>query len=212
MNRWIAFSVAIATLLVTGLAHGLWSERWQQSEALADALARINHVPLDVGEWHGTTMEGDPADFAQAGALNYLTRTYVHAKTGTHVQVILMCGRAGRMAVHTPEVCYRGAGYDMVDDPEITTVQPADGGESGDLWTARFVKATGGANGLRLHWSWSSGGRWKAPANPRWEFRGQPFLYKLYASYEAGAPAREIADDFLPQFLSVLRQTLRPSE
>src|SRR5206468_8142907 len=109
-------------------------------EVLADAADRVNHVPIEVGDWKAEPVEADSAAFAQAGAERYWMRTYVDARRQTSLLVILMCGRAGRMAVHTPEVCYRGAGYDMLDDPAALSVTDERGGELGTFWSARFVK------------------------------------------------------------------------
>src|SRR5262245_47984638 len=112
MTRLTASLVAALLLLVCGLAHGLWTERWSPSEALHHAAARVERVPMEIGPWKATAVETDSAAFFQAGALKYWARSYVDENRKTPVLVILMCGRAGRMAVHTPEVCYRGAGYD----------------------------------------------------------------------------------------------------
>ena len=52
---------------------------------------------------------------------------------------------------------------------------------------------------------------WQASANPRWEFGGAPFLYKLYVSHDAPGSATAAADavqDFFRQFLPELQQTL----
>jgi len=36
------------------------------------------------------------------------------------------------------------------------------------------------AAALRIRWSWSRGGSWQAPDNPRLTFAGSSVLYKLY--------------------------------
>ncbi|MBI3410343.1 MAG: exosortase-associated EpsI family protein [Planctomycetes bacterium] len=213
MVRWGAAVIAFVALLATGLVHGLWADRWQKSEALAAAAARVDSVPMAIGDWQATTVEGDAAAFRQAGAQSYWVRSYVNARRNSSLLVILMCGRAGRMAVHTPEVCYRGAGYEMLDEPTPFTVVSQSGEPLGKFWSARFVKGTGGASELRLYWAWSAGGLWQAPRSPRWEFRGEPFLYKLYISQEAaeaGGQATQIAQDFLQEFLPALRHALQP--
>src|SRR5207244_1355928 len=126
--------------------------------------------------------------------------------------VILMCGRAGRMAVHTPEVCYGGAGFDMLGAPAPYPV--AFDGKQAIFWTARFAKPNTPGADLRLCWAWNAGGAWQAPSSPRWTFRGQPFLYKLYvieeeAGYRRGGSAQADAlADFLPHLLGALERTL----
>jgi hypothetical protein len=197
---------AVALLAVSGLAHGLWTGRWQRSDALDVALARVGHVPLTVGSWKGHDLEVDPAPFRQARAEAYWTRRYEDSK-GRAVTVILMCGRSGPLAVHTPDVCYRGAGYEMAGDPESVDVSAGPGGPA-HFWTARFQKEEPGAAGqLRLLWSWSTGGGpWLAPERPRLTFAGQPALYKLYVIRDlttpdeplAGDPALDLLRDLLP--------------
>lgn len=217
MSRKTATLTAVALLLAGGLAHGLWSERWAPSAAVHDAAARVALVPTEIAGWKATVVDTDSTAFFRAGALQYWARTYVDERRKTPVLVILMCGRAGRMAVHTPEVCYRGAGYDLAGSAQTFAAKSAGGDKLGDFWTARFTKqsdaklASGGAD-LRLYWAWNAHDTWQAPANPRWEFRSEPFLYKLYVSCDVTGSTDDAAQEFLGVFLPELRKTLFPSE
>jgi hypothetical protein len=205
MTRLLPWLTALTLLLTAGLLHGLWSERWQPSGALEEAVARLELVPLEIGDWQGADVEVDAAAFAQAGARGYWARSYTHRHGGT-VLVILMCGRSGRMAVHTPEVCYRGAGFDMLETPTRTVLRDELGEELGTFWNARFAKQATVPSQIRLSWAWRDAGDWQAPANPRWEFRGRPFLYKLYASHELSSPSDA---DATAEFLRVLLPELK---
>jgi hypothetical protein len=208
MTRMLPWLTALALLLTTGLLHGFWSERWQPSDALQQAVARLDRVPLEIGDWQGKDVEVDPAAFAQAGARGYWARSYTHRQGGT-VLAILMCGRAGRMAVHTPEVCYRGAGFDLAGAPTQTVVRDETGDEWGAFWSARFTRQAGATSDLRLYWAWGAGSDWQAPANPRWDFRARPFLYKLYASHEWSGPRdADTTAEFLNQLLPELKKIL----
>ena len=97
---------ACGTLLASGLVCHLLAK---DSAALDDAAARIALVPKMIGDWHGHDEEPDDRSFEQAGAKGYWMRSYVNQRTKASVLAILMCGRPGKMSVHTPEVCYRGA-------------------------------------------------------------------------------------------------------
>ena len=166
---------------------------------------------MELGDWKAQTIDSDPAAFFQAGAQKYWTRSYVHARKKTTLFVILMCGRAGRMAVHTPEVCYRGAGYEMDRVPEALAVTTPSGESLGTFWTAKFSKEAGAASDLRLYWSWNAKGAWQASANPRWDFGAEPFLYKLYLSHDApgsASAATTVAMSFMHQFLPELQKAL----
>jgi hypothetical protein len=209
---------AVVLLLAGGLAHGLLSGRWERSWALEAAAARVAHVPVAVGDWRAEPQPADPEVYAQAGAVAYWVRTYRRPGADRQrVTVILMCGPAGKMSVHTPDVCYRGAGYRQ-DGPEATvTLRPAprpgsprgaaESGRGDELRVAQFSKpAVALTARLRIYWAWSADGAWKAPERPRWTFAGAPFLYKLYAVQDqrdgeaVGADAvSELLRDLLPQ-------------
>src|SRR5207247_9211726 len=128
-----------------------------ETEQRDQAATRVAEVPMVVGDWQGKDEAADEASFAQTGAKGYWVRQYVNEKTRASVLVILMCGRAGKMAVHTPEVCYGGAGYEVGDRPETWIVSSATGDIMATLWTASFTK--GAASDLRLYWGWNAGGR-----------------------------------------------------
>ena len=216
MRKSVALTIALAALLGSGVLHGLYAERWAESDALRDAVARVPDVPHRIGDWTGKDLETDPVEFERAGARGHWMRHYTHARTGQTMLVILMAGRAGKMAVHTPEVCYRGAGYELMGAPTATPVRSDLGEPFGNLWTARFAKQSGRSSDLRLLWGWSPGTAWEAADNPRWQFRGAPFLYKLYVSQETagtsagGAPDGDPGVEFLKEFLPVLNARLFP--
>jgi hypothetical protein len=204
--------IALALLALSGLAHGLVTSRWHKSEALEMALARVPDVPLTLGPWEGHDLETDPEVFAQARAEAYWMRNYQKGAAGPGVTAILMCGRAGPLAVHTPDVCYRGAGYEMAGPETRIEVPVAGAGEPAQLWTAVFRKEQPtGFGQLRLFWTWSAEGSWQAPGSPRLAFAGQPALYKLYVVREmtadeplAGDPGLEFVGRLLPELNRVL--------
>ena len=210
--RKLPVIAALAVLVFSGLVHGLWTDRWGRPAALEDALARVERVPLSFGPWQGRPLDSDQDSFERTGAQAYWVRQYTNAHTKRSVSVILMCGRAGRMAVHTPQVCYSGAGFDMLRPPAQYPV--AFDGKQGRLWTARFAKPNTPGSELRLCWAWNARGVWEAPSSPRWSFRGEPFLYKLYvieegAAYSSNAAAQaDVLADFLPHLFVVLQSSL----
>jgi hypothetical protein len=211
MKRLVTLAVALLVLVVSGLLHGFSSERWASAPALNDAAARVAQVPLEIGDWKAEPIESDSAAFFQAGAQAYWTRTYMNARNKDRILAILMCGRSGRMAAHTPEVCYRGAGYEMDRLPETLTVSTLAGANLGTFWSARFTKDAGSAADLRLFWSWSAKDTWQASTQPRWDFGGEAFLYKLYLSHEEAGPASAsttAVTAFMRLFLPELNKTL----
>jgi hypothetical protein len=211
MFRPAPILTALVLVLVAGLAHGLVTARWHQSEDLTQALARVPQVPLTIGNWHGRNLEADPEPFAQARAEAYWVRRYEDTNSKAVVTVILMCGRAGPLSVHTPDVCYRGAGFEMRGSADRVDV-PLAGAAAAQFWTARFGKDRPGAgNNLRLFWSWSAEGTWLAPSAPRLTFAGRSALFKLYVIREIGSEEEPAASDPARRFLAELLPALERS-
>lgn len=201
-------------LLISGTACQLLA---RDSTQLDEAAARVSRVPMVVGDWQGQELDSDEAVFEQAGAKAYWTRTYVHRRTKESVLVILMCGRWGKISVHTPEVCYGGAGYELRDQPIPFTVRSAASDAPSQLWTAQFKKRAGVPTQLRLYWGWSVQEVWEASASPRWRFFGQPFVYKLYVSHNVEGqpnltPQTDPAADFLRKFVPEMNRVLYAPE
>ncbi len=212
-SRSCAFLAAFTTLLASGV---LYHALARDSSTLDDAASRVTQVPTVVGVWQGRDETPDDAAFAQAGAKAYWTRVYTHPNNKTSVLVILMCGRAGKMAVHTPEVCYGGAGFELQTAAKIREFKNEQGAKPSQFWTAHFVKKSAVPSQLRLYWAWNALGAWEAASSPRWQFRGEPFLYKVYVSCDVGqtsstASSTDPAAEFLHVFLPVLNKTLFPN-
>lgn len=196
-------------VIASWVVPGLWSGPRHNPELLQEAATRVMQVPMEFGDWRGKATEFDREELEQAGAIGYWARQY--SRRNQTLLVLLMCGRAGRMAVHTPEFCYQGLGYELVDSPRRAEVEFGPQRRKAEFWTARFTKPIGAASDLRLFWTWSDGEGWKAPASPRWQFRRAPFLYKLYIVHGSSAQQQwkdGPAMDFLPPFLAELERAL----
>jgi hypothetical protein len=181
-------------------------------------------VPFAAGPWHGTDVEVDPEPFQQTRAAAYWMRRYTKDGVDWPITVILMCGRADHMAIHTPDICYRGAGFDIIGDPvaikvgiaatsspPMTGRTDADGKSIANLWSARFrQQSRAAAQQLAIYWTWSADGNWQAPSSPRWTFAGESFLYKLYVVHDdTNATGREaVATEFIQHLLPVLDKSL----
>lgn len=208
-SRGYAIWTAVGILLASGIACHALSRDSAELDGAAD---RVEEVPKVIGDWQAQTEVSDERAFEQAGARGYWTRTYINQRTRDAVQVILMCGRPGKMAVHTPEVCYGGAGFELREQPAAYALK-SDKGDAGQLWTAQFQKKGVVPARLRLYWGWSSRGEWQASPSPRWQFRGEPFLYKLYVSRDTTgqptlSPQADPTAEFLRQFVPALNRTL----
>jgi hypothetical protein len=215
MGRFVPLLAAGAVVISAGLLHGLWTNRWQTNRELDEAVARLRDVPRAVGDWHGEEQDLGPDGIRGTGAAGFCCRRYENRRSRQTVTVLLLCGRPGPVSVHTPDVCYEGAGYKMVGVP--TAVGVPVGGEvpEAPFKTARFKGSVALPSELRVFWSWQAGGAWQAPEDPRLAFARQPALYKLYvirrqAATAKGRPEEDPAVAFLKVFLPALDEALRP--
>jgi hypothetical protein len=199
MIRALPAAVVLSLLVLSGLVHGLWTGRWQGVQGLDCAGVRLDQVPTTLGGWQSEPLPLDPKHIAQAGLSGCWMRRYVRGLDGPAVTVLLMCGRSGPVSIHTPDICYGGAGYDMVGQPVRITAATA---PQVEFWTARFRKE--GAvvpSYLRIFWAWSADGTWQAPDRPRLTFASFPVLYKLYVLRELDRPEEPLEDDPCLRFL-----------
>jgi hypothetical protein len=215
MSKCLLFLAALAVILGGGLAHGLWTERWQRSAELEAAAARLRLLPDDFPGWKGEVIELDEGSAAVAGARASWARRYTHPRSGETITAVVLCGKPGRMSVHRPEYCYACAGYEMTAPAEPCVFKAGGDCAPARLWTAPFMKSDAdGPVQLRIYWSWFAGGAWQAPDSPRVTFAARPALYKLYVIHETnaapGRPDEGPAAEFLRQTLPTITQALSP--
>jgi hypothetical protein len=212
MSRILATLTGLAVILGTGVVHGLWTGRWQQSPEFLDAVARLDRLPGAIGLWQPEDAPLDPEEIHQANAARAWSRIYTHRRTQNQVRVILLCGRSGPMSVHRPEHCYRGAGFEMTAPPVKYTVKSVSGTPLAEVWTARFSgQDETGPRHLRIFWTWYACGRWQAPDSPRLAFAPYKVLYKLYVVSEMNTPQDPLVDDPAVDFLRKLIPDLAKS-
>jgi hypothetical protein len=187
---------AVVILVLTGLVHGAWTNRWEKSQALEEAVASLQKVPHQLGDWRGEEMEMDAQQFERGGVDGHKAMSYFDPFDHSIITTLLLVGRPGPVSVHTPDVCYGGAGYEMLGEP--TRCEVARPGEPpAEFWVARFRKEGGGERRhLRIFWSWLPwGGTWQAPDNPRLTFGRAPALCKLYIVREMTSPNESLEDE-----------------
>ena len=205
MKRHLLIGSALLVVLGSGLVHGWWTERWHSSPALGVAVARLGEVPLTIGPWKGEPVDVDPQAVAQANVAGCWMRRYTHGVSGEAVTVLLMCGRAGPVSVHTPEWCYGGAGYEMAGAPTRLALGPVADLPPAQFWTARFAKlAPAVPEQLRIFWAWGAAGAWTAPDRPRLAFARQPVLFKLYVLRSLRSASERLEDDPCVEFMRQL--------
>lgn len=202
VRQHLPLAALAALSLAFGVGYGIETERWHPSPELDQALARLEAVPREVGDWKSTDLPFEPEEFTRAGIKGTVFRRYQNGRSGAVVSVLLVCGRGGPISVHTPDVCYAGAGYRAIGDQEKRVVAAGPGGEAATFKALRFAKPDAVVpTQLEIYWAWSRGGEFESPDEARFSFGRAPALYKLYVVRECGPNARAAKDNACEEFL-----------
>ena len=209
--------VAAIIILANAFLEGVCANRWRRAVELEAGMVRLNNVPMTIGDWHAESQDLDEASVTRAGIEGYFFRHYQHQLSGKKIAVLLMCGRPGPLAVHTPDICYRGAGFSP--DGAIVSWPQKYGTDSA---TAQFSRAkfskddATDSTSVRIAWSWGTDGQWLTPSSPRATFARQPVLYKLYLVQRVtpanDQPSEEICKGFVEQLLPEINKALYAPE
>jgi hypothetical protein len=190
--------VAVVLVLGAGLLYGFWTGRWNRDESLQVALERLDRLPGAFGsgpipDWE--VMEGgenkiDDKTLQIGGIDGYKSRAYVNRLTGERVTILIVCGRPGPISVHTPDVCFKGRGFEMQGKEERTKIKWSDTNEA-EFWTAVFKQPHMAVpSTMRVYWTWTPTGQWQVAENPRFVFGRYKALYKLYV-YREVSPSED---------------------
>jgi hypothetical protein len=204
---------AMAGILI-GVA-GYVSANQGDPAPLNRAAARLDRVPMKIGTWSGAQESLEPGIMEQARIQGYTLRRYTDEATGAVVSLLIVCGRPGPVSVHTPDVCYGGAGYGLEADPtafDVEGVTPPARFRVGNFMKEQSTQV----DRLRVFWSWSTGDGFEEPTRPRLAYAMKSYLYKIYVVRSVIGPYPAIEDDpavaFLKAAVPVLHEALRPSD
>jgi len=205
----------ISLVLVAGVYQGMENERWHSSSNVADAARRLENVPRLLGDWKGQEQPLNIGDLTHLGIRGHMSARYRNSTTGDVVTVLIVCGRPGPISVHTPDVCYRTAGYTAAGEIHAKEI-PIEGGKKRSVWAQWFRRpATQAASQIEVNWAWLANNEWVAPDNSRLSFAGFAAIYKLYVVRELPAlesnRKRDASALFLHDFLPALEKVLAPS-
>lgn len=180
--------------------------------ALENAVSRVQTVPETIGNWVSTSSTLSDREIDVAGIEGYIRREYRNSQNGYTVNLTLLCGHSGPMSVHPPTACFEGVGYTLTSGPTPTNANHDD-------TVSQFNKSSfrqGNAavpEMVRVFWAWGPDGTWSAPSNPRFSFRGQSFLYKIYVTdrwlEDTGRTPLPQIEAFLDDALPVIMQSLQ---
>jgi hypothetical protein len=211
MTRLLPVATAFVVLLFSGVVHGVWTDRWADGGDLNEAAAKLENLPLTVGDWKGHLL---PQVSRKGGGLaGAVSCRYVHVRTGKEVTVFLACGRPGPVSIHTPDVCYTASGYKMEAKQQLV-LPPGSPAAGAAFFTARGKRTRSAEQTrLRIFWSWNAGGKWEVAENPRFTFdRSRTLiLYKLYVLREMAAASEPLNEDPCLDLMRQLLPALQPA-
>jgi hypothetical protein len=210
--------VAVMALTVlSGAIQGHIRNRWGPSDALQSAARKLNDVPEKFGgpqndRWQLKTAEKMADDTVEMlECTGYFVRTYENRRTGENINVFVVVGPAGPIAVHTPEICYSSQNYTSREKRQRVAIQSAQE-QDDQFWALSFKTKTLQEDLLVVYYAWTANDRWSAPDDARFAFVGSPYLYKIQLSCEMPAGSnlktRDSCREFLKDFVPVLRQYL----
>src|SRR5687768_16522198 len=131
--------IAGAVLLVGyGVAEGWWTNRWAPPIDWNAPIERLERIPLRLGSWIGENVKLTERELAIGHIKGYWHRRYLQPSNGKIMTVLLVCGRPGPIAAHSPEVCFAGAGYSQVGVATRRTAPARYKNGNGEFWTASF--------------------------------------------------------------------------
>src|SRR5215472_11020246 len=138
MFRVFTVAAAFALLLGSGFLYGIWTDRWGFPPDVQDAVAKLEGLPTQLGDWQGESIEMDPKHVRRAQLAGFKACRYLNQKTGDAVTVYLVCGRPQYVAVHTPDVCFQGNGFEKTAPPTKFRVPSELKVPPTTFWTATF--------------------------------------------------------------------------
>ncbi|MBP62972.1 MAG: hypothetical protein CMJ62_15735, partial [Planctomycetaceae bacterium] len=208
--------IVVAVILGIGTwRQGVDTERFtwieQDTTQLDSFTGRLQGIPLEFGDWVGELKEFNEDQFKRSKCKGCFSTLYENKRTGDAVTVYLVSGTARNTTIHTPDWCYRGAGFEMQSKPNSYKIDSES--MSSEFVTTTFIRESAfEQQHLRILWTFTENGTWEGPVRAKIHFAGKVALFKMYLispilkrddSVEA-SPAKKFAVDFMPILTNVL--------
>jgi hypothetical protein len=210
MLTWIAFGLLLLLTVSGGLVHGRLSNRWGPHEKMIEAGSRLNQISAQFGTWQAAGT-GHIPDYAKSmlQCTGDIARVYSNASAQEKVDLSLLVGPAGTVSVHSPEICFPSKNFELLGKRVRITIRD-DAGIDHQFWMVDFRSQDLEERLSRVYYAWSIGREWSAPDDPRFEFAGQPYLYKLqlHVNVSADSNKADAGLSFLSSFLPEARAEL----
>jgi hypothetical protein len=203
-------AVGLCVLLLGVVVEATLHRNLEDPELQRRAASCISEIPADIGNWNSRLLEIDDREKRIAGIAGSVRREYRNQHSGQTVVLTVLNGSAGPMSVHPPAACFEGVGYTLIAGPSVVDIRD-DKGHAVTLNRAVFRQGDGAVSeSVRVYWGWSTDGQWEAPANPRFTFRGEPNLFKVYVidRNTGGTDKNSPGEAFIKETSPVIRHTL----
>jgi hypothetical protein len=209
----VLFALAVIS---AGIWHGQKTHRWGEAPSYDVYTAKLRMIPEKFGDWESDVSNNDDIrntgltvaelpngkkeyrftdDLKHHGIHDYIFRVYRNTRGIDSFQVLVVCGDAGHIAAHSPDVCYRGEGFTTVGDPKkmdfATKQDGPNRGRTFPLLTLKLnpPKSRVTSYELEIRWAWipPDTGAITVSDSPRMKFSSQPALYKVYVIQKKAA-------------------------
>ena len=197
---------------------GSMTARWTEFHGISEARTTLKQVPMEIDHWKADAERDLGSNAVKMLRIqdSFIFRTYRNTFTNEAVHLTLMVGPAGRITVHTPDICFGGRDYTrQADRAQVPLrVQLFSGEEIEDtFWRTDFVgRSLDVNNRISFYYGISTGEGWDAIENPRRHYRAYRYVYKLQAEAYSGTGIE--SDDtvrrFLEDCLPTIHEYLRP--
>jgi len=209
--------VVVLTLAITVYC-GMYTQRFAPFRGIEESRNLLKELPLTIGDWVAEKEETLDSDSIHQLEIEngYVARRYKNTKTRSLVNFVMMLGPTGRVVVHTPEICFGGRNYEKEDEKTSVSLPgavPSDE-ERGEekFWKVSFINRSIQGEKISFYYAVSSGGNWTAATDPRYEFSGFLYVYKIQAEAIADLGSADPALAFLTDALPIIRQHMKPCQ
>jgi hypothetical protein len=78
MMRYLFGLTALAAVIAAGIVHGVWTDRWGTPLEPTALAARLDQLPLVLGEWQGQDLDYDRKELGPVAGSLYRGRNDLH--------------------------------------------------------------------------------------------------------------------------------------
>ena len=211
LRLYLAAAIALAAIGSLTYWESIYSDRWVSSSMTAEEFGkRFANVPMAVGPWVGTDMKAEKETLEMAGAVNHVSRRYVHSETNQSVDMWLIVGHSRDICRHTPDICYPSQGYAQIGTRVQQPIEPpADGEPRVMFFTAKFRnESEAGGHLERVFWAWNGNvegkDQWEAPSYQKQHYGNNRALYKMYFTAQMGDAEEDVSENVAVDFAELM--------